>query len=207
MSLRILTICTANVCRSPMAAAFLARYCELNGLDAVVRSSGTHAGTIPVDPDAVTVMAEHGLPIAAHVPRLLTRSLAATDGADLMIPMTRTHLRTVATMGPGAFQRSFTAKELVRRAARLSSDDAAVIDRDPADRDRADRDPAERDLVRWHRALGEGRLARELLGDDPDDDLVDPYGMSVAVHRRTADELDSLMAAVAHSIAGWLSVR
>ncbi len=174
-----------------MAAALLHRHCANNGLDVIVRSSGTHAGVVASDPDAVAVMAEQGLSIADHLPRLLTRAIAADDGADLMIAMTRTHLRSVALMGPGAFQRSFTAKELVRRAASF----VAVHTDDSA-----------RTIADWRKELGEGRLARDLLGDDPDDDVSDPYGAGLALHRQTADELDALMAAVAHSIAGWQNV-
>lgn len=190
MALRIMTICTANVCRSPMAAALLANHCEINGLDVIVRSCGTHAGPIPVDPAAVTVMAEHGLSIADHVPRLLSPRVVAEDGADLMIAMTRSHLRTVALMAADAFQRSFTAKELVRRAAGLTS---------------ADPHDTGPDVAGWRKALGQGRLTRDLLSEDPDDDVADPYGMSLAVHRRTADELDLLMTAVARSITDWQS--
>ena len=55
----------------------------------------------------------------------------------------------------------------------------------------------------WRAALGEGRLARDLMGEDPDDDVLDPYGQSLAEHRATVRELDRLTATIAHSIAAW----
>ncbi|MEO8267816.1 MAG: hypothetical protein ABI706_20115 [Ilumatobacteraceae bacterium] len=55
----------------------------------------------------------------------------------------------------------------------------------------------------WRDAVGGGRLARDLIRDDPRDDIADPYGKSLAEHRRTADELDSLMEVIARTITAW----
>jgi low molecular weight protein-tyrosine phosphatase len=187
MALRILTVCTANVCRSPMAAALAQRHLEANGIDALVTSAGTHRGQVLVDPDAVRVMAERGLDITACTPRLLDRVVVTEDGADLVVAMTRVHLQAVAVMGAGVFKRSFTAKELARRTHRVMF--APGLD--------------EPTFAAWRDAVGEGRLARDLLGEDPGDDIADPYGKSLAEHRRTADELDVLMAVIARSIAAW----
>lgn len=189
MVLRILTVCTANVCRSPMAAAFAQRHLESNGIEALVTSAGTHGGSVLVDPEAVTAMAERGLDITTYGPRLLDRATVTEDGADLVVAMTRTHLQAVAVIGPGVFQRSFTAKELARRTHRVMFEQGLH----------------EPTFAAWRDAVGEGRLARNLMGQDPDDDIADPYGKSLREHRRTADELDVLMAVIAHSIAAWVT--
>jgi protein-tyrosine-phosphatase len=110
------------------------------------------------------------------------------DGADLVVAMTRAHLQAVAIMGAGVFRRSFTAKELARRTHQVMFD--GEFD-----------DPT---FAAWRAAVGEGRKARDLMGDDQGDDIADPYGMSLAEHRRTADELDMLMAVMARSIAAWI---
>ena len=177
-----------------MAAAFLQHHLHAGGIGAVVTSAGTHAGSVLVDsvlvdPDAVKVMEERGLDIAAHKPCLLDLATVAEDGADLVVAMTRAHLRAVAVMGPGVFQRSFTAKELARRTHRVMFQ----------------RGPDETAFSAWRDAVGEGRLARDLMGDEPGDDVADPYGESLAEHRSTADELDALMAAIARSIAAWVT--
>jgi protein-tyrosine phosphatase len=189
VALRILMVCTANVCRSPMAAALLQDHLQANGIEAVVTSAGTHTGGVLIDQEAVIAMEERGLDITAHSPRPLDRATVDEDGADLVVAMTRSQLRAVAVIGPGVFQRSFTAKELARRTHRAMFEpglDAPTF-------------------AAWRDAVGEGRLARDLIGDDPSDEVADPYGESLAAHRSTADQLDALMAAITRSIALWVS--
>ncbi len=181
-------VCTANVCRSPMAAALAQRHLSANGLDALVASAGTMRGGPKRDPEAVQVMAERGFDISGHTPRLVDRVMVAEDGADLVVAMTRAHLQAVAIMGAGVFRRSFTAKELARRTQRMMFD--KKFD-----------DPT---FAAWRAAVGDDRKAKDLIGDDQGDDIADPYGMSLAEHRRTADELDVLMAVIARSIAAWI---
>lgn len=167
-------VCTANVCRSPMAAALLARNCDELGLDVFVASAGVQAHALPVDPDAVAAMTEYGLDISAHHPRQFDRDILGQSG--LVITMTRDHLRTVATTVPGILRRSFTAKELARRLTTLDT-----LDLD---------------------ALNAGRNARDLMGDDPTDDVADPYGQSLQLHRHCAAELDEAMRVVAQALVG-----
>ena len=188
MALRVLTVCTANVCRSPMAAAFAQHHLDAIGVDSLVTSAGTMRGGPLVDREAVQAMAERGLDITGHTPRLVDRVIVAEDGADLVVAMTRSHLQAVAVIGPGVFQRSFTAKELARRTHRLMFEQGSD----------------EPTFAAWRHAVGQDRLARDLMGEDPDDDVADAYGESLAAHRRTADELDWLMAVIVHSIAAWL---
>jgi protein-tyrosine phosphatase len=78
----VLTICHANLCRSPMAAALL-QY-RMNGMQ--VRSAGVAAeeGRPPVA-EAVTVLAELDIDIGSHRSMLVTRQLASE--ADLILVM------------------------------------------------------------------------------------------------------------------------
>ncbi len=177
MTLMIQVVCTANVCRSPMAAALLQRYCDELSYDAQVRSAGVKAHDLPVDPDAVEVMAEMGLDISAHQPRQLDRD--TLDGAQLVITMTRDHLRAVAAMAQGALRRTFTAKELAARLQELDRLDGLDLD-----------------------ALNHGRSRRDLLGDSLTDGVADPYGLSLQLHRKCAAELDDAMRVIAHALAG-----
>jgi len=172
MTMRILVVCTANVCRSPMAAALLEMYGRRAGVDALVTSAGTHSHGLPVDADAVRVMAERDLDISSHVPRQVDSSIIDSDGEDLIVTMTRDHLRVVATVAPGALRRAFTVRELVRRLAMS----VGVPDLG---------------------TLNEGRAARDLLGEDFADDVADPYGKGLQLHRECVAELDSAMRAIA----------
>ncbi|CAB4704061.1 MAG: hypothetical protein F2772_01680 [Actinobacteria bacterium] len=181
MPLRVLIVCTANVCRSPMAAALLSQHGTNIGVELQVRSAGTHADTMAVDPLAVSTMSSLGLDISRHIPRALSRQIIDDDGADLVLTMCREHLRVVATTAPGSFRRTFTVKEFARRLVSA--------------------DVVQGDILAVKLALvGEGRNARDLLGDSPADDVADPYGLSLEQHHTCATELDALMRTIATNL-------
>jgi protein-tyrosine phosphatase len=185
MTLRVLVVCTANVCRSPMAEALLQQHCARRGVDAVVTSAGTLAAGLPVDPLSVAVMGDQGLDISHHQPRRLQRAVLERDGADLVLTMTRDHLRMAATTATGVFPRAFTLREFSRRVAITQP-------------------RAGHGLGAWLAAVGEVRKARDLLGDDPADDIADPYGASLELHRLCAVEIDQHTDTVARALA-WMT--
>ena len=78
---RVLFVCVHNAGRSQMAEAFLR---HLAGGRAEARSAGTEPGA-RVNPVAARVMAERGISLAAHAPKLLTQDLA--DWADRVVTM------------------------------------------------------------------------------------------------------------------------
>jgi len=94
---RIMTVCTGNICRSPMAEVVLRRRLDEAGLgDAVeVCSTGItdeeHGN--PIDRRAQTVLREHGY----DVPRREARQVRATDltAHDLVLAMTSMHARAL----------------------------------------------------------------------------------------------------------------
>lgn len=180
---RVLVVCTANVCRSPMAEGLLRQHFDRIGADVVVTSAGTRGGQLPVDPEAVAALQSLGVDIRPHQSRAINRQLLDTDGADLIVTMTRDHLRTIATMGRTLFHRTFTLPELARRSTDSSRDMPT-------------------DLAGWIEALGEGRKPSLLLGADPIDDVSDPYGQGAAEVRRTAAELDRLVQTIV-KLAPW----
>ena len=163
----LVVVCTANLSRSPMAAALLA---VALGPAARVSSAGVAAtpGRSPA-PDAVRAMAERGLDIVDHRSRPLDPATMATT--DLVLTMTRAHARDVAVTHIGSFGRTFTLKELVRRAGPVGP---RASDRSVAD---------------WLGEIGRGRRVADLVGDDPADDVADPYRHPFAAYERTATEL------------------
>ena len=64
---RLLMVCTANICRSPMAEGWARHVSDRSGTPALVRSGGV-MGLIdrPADPLAIKVMAELGVDIGGH---------------------------------------------------------------------------------------------------------------------------------------------
>jgi protein-tyrosine phosphatase len=94
---RVMTVCTGNICRSPMAEVVLRDRLERAGLADAVEVSSTgisdeeHGN--PIDHRAQQVLREHGYP----VPRRRARQVAPTDltASDLVLAMTSVHARAL----------------------------------------------------------------------------------------------------------------
>ncbi len=95
----VLFVCTGNICRSPLAAALLARALNERGLeDVTVTSAGTGAWDgAPASEGAYLVGLERGLDLSGHRARLLTRELV--EQADLILTMARHHRARVDELG------------------------------------------------------------------------------------------------------------
>jgi len=94
--MRILFVCTGNICRSPFAEA-AAR--QLTGDE--VASAGTIAITgAPASRTGIAVAAELGVDMTSHRAGDLTPSLIAS--ADLIFGMAEEHVAAVLAIDPGA---------------------------------------------------------------------------------------------------------
>lgn len=98
---RLLFVCTANICRSPMAAGWAQALAAGRGLPVEVRSGGT-MGLIgrPADPLAVRVMGEVGIDLSAHRSGGLEPALLAW--ADQIFVMELRHQLFIAEHRPAA---------------------------------------------------------------------------------------------------------
>ncbi|OYV72144.1 MAG: hypothetical protein B7Z72_05445, partial [Gemmatimonadetes bacterium 21-71-4] len=100
--MRLLFVCTGNICRSPMAAAIAQRLLDGRGrTDVAVASAGTAAWDgAPASEGAYLVALEHNLDLSAHRARQLTSDLVAD--ADCVLGMSAHHVeRAVALGGDG----------------------------------------------------------------------------------------------------------
>jgi protein-tyrosine-phosphatase len=96
---KVLFVCTGNICRSPMAAAITRRLLDQRGVQGVdVASAGTAAWDgAPASEGAYLVTLEHGLDVSAHRARPLTTDLVA--GADLVLGMSSHHVERAEALG------------------------------------------------------------------------------------------------------------
>lgn len=112
-ALRILTVCTGNICRSPVAERLLAA-----GLGArvAVGSAGTRAVVgAPIDPGMATQLDAAGVASDRFAARQLTA--AQVRDADLVLALTRAHRARILDEVPAALRRTFTLLEFARIVA------------------------------------------------------------------------------------------
>lgn len=178
MIARILTVCTGNICRSPMAASFL--QAGLSGLPIVVESAGTGAiDGLPATEQTVDLALKFGgHDPAAHASRLLTEEIL-TD-VDLVFAMSREHRSFVVAQSPSLTRRVFTIREFASLAT------AAGIDAIVAATQEAGEDPRGR-LRAVAEAVSSARGSIRFL--DADLDVIDPYRRGQAVYEQAAAEI------------------
>ncbi len=168
----VLFVCTGNLCRSPSAALFLRQQLGDAGSEVTVHS----AGTMEVDggpPRALVLEGRAlGIDLADHVPRRVEPDMIRA--ADLVVGLSREHLRETEVAVPPSFPTTFTLREIVRRG----------LDTGP-------RGAAE-DLAAWIDRLHDGRLVADLMGESPDDDVMDPMGGTPEDYRRMLTDVAAL---------------
>ena len=101
----VMTVCTGNICRSPMAEIILRAEFERRGLDdkVNVESSGVSDEEYgnPIDRRAVKVLKERGYELPAHhFAHRITRD--EIERTDLFLPMTASHMRALLRQLPQA---------------------------------------------------------------------------------------------------------
>lgn len=96
----ILLICTANICRSPVAEAILRRRLEERGReDIAVSSAGTWAiAERGAAYYSVKLMEERGFDLSGHISRMVEAS--HLDKADLVLCMEAGHVEALKTEFP-----------------------------------------------------------------------------------------------------------
>jgi protein-tyrosine-phosphatase len=156
-----------------MAEALLTDRLAALGTAAAVRSGGMLGDGEPPRPEAIAVMAGHGLDISGHRSRRVTAQ--DLEAADLTLAMARENLRHAVVTAPAVWPRAFTLRELVRRGG-------AIGPRRP-----------EESLGAWLARAHHGRERAALLGDSPTDDVADPAGGPPQGYAETAEVLSGLL--------------
>ncbi|MBI5567425.1 MAG: hypothetical protein HY870_21175 [Chloroflexi bacterium] len=110
----ILFVCTANQCRSPMAAGWFSRQiAQLGEADRwQVASAGTWAeDQRPATLLARTTMAEQSIDISGHRSRLLDGDLLRA--VDVILVMTRHHLEAICAEFPEVANKTLMISQLI----------------------------------------------------------------------------------------------
>jgi protein-tyrosine-phosphatase len=109
----VLFVCTANICRSPMAAALMRQ--RINAMDLAdqvqVESAGVWATDgHPASEDAITVLAGRGIPLTDHRSQPLTQTLL--DRAGVVLVMEEAHRRSIFYLAPKHLRKVLLLTEL-----------------------------------------------------------------------------------------------
>jgi protein-tyrosine phosphatase len=176
--MKVLFVCTGNLCRSPMAEVLLKDELRNRGCTGVeVVSSGTWGiDGSPATPEAVQAVGELDIDLSSHRARSLDVDEVRT--ADLVVAMTGVHVREIIQMVPGAEEKVVLLKQL--RATKV---EPLAADATPAQRLEALLAGQRPELVRVH-------------------DLDDPMGMPVGRYRQTVTELRDGIEHLADVICG-----
>ncbi len=169
--IEVLVVCTANQCRSPLIAALLSDRLADRGV--TVTSAGLYSGGAPATELISTAAAELGLDLSRHRSRML--DVAEVSAADLVLGVSRAHVREAVVLDPGARGKTFTLPELVRRGMAAGPR------------------PPDEPLARWLGRLSASRLPADLLGESAQDDVADPTGLGLQAHRHAVTDLVALV--------------
>lgn len=185
----ILTVCTGNICRSPMAEVLLRA--RLGAADVQVHSAGTRALIDhAMDRTSQKIAVQHGASpddVAAHRARWLLEPLI--DDADLVLAMSREHRTAAVELSPRHLRRAFTVREFARLSGALGDDELRQAADAAGTAPRA-RLAAVVALVSAQRGLAAPVSAAE-------DDVVDPYHRELDVYEESAEQLVPAVDAVA----------
>lgn len=179
--LRVLTVCTGNVCRSPLAAALLAE--RLKGFPVIVESAGMRALVDqPATDETVRIAVDHGVGTAAidaHRARVVDEALLGDS--HLILALAREHRHSVVDLAPRRLRSTFTLRELARlgrEATDAELEEMAAASTDPVERLRL--------LLAFVSSL------RGMIDPPPaavDDDVIDPYRRSWETYELSASQL------------------
>jgi protein-tyrosine-phosphatase len=168
--LRVLFVCTANICRSP-AAEHLAR-ARFGEDRAVFRSAGYLTAGEPCPPPLLRALSELGVDASAHRSYLVDQaSLAA---ADLVLTMEGQHVPRATRIDPVSLAHVLPLKEALAVLTRLPGAQVGLDD--------------------FLAALAQVRDPRSYLAKGWDVD--DPYRRRLKQYRRAVTEIDQLVTKV-----------
>ncbi|MCC3266558.1 low molecular weight phosphatase family protein [Arthrobacter gengyunqii] len=169
---RILTVCTGNICRSPMAERLLqAGFDAMAPGEFTVESAGTGAlvGS-GIEPHVAGFVNVFGGDSANFASRQLSTGILA--GQDLVLALSRAHRSKIVELAPGLLRRTFTLRELARLLPQIEGQD--------------DVGASERWTAAMARAL---RLRTANPAGPEEDDVVDPYRRSDDVYDQMVHQL------------------
>jgi ribose 5-phosphate isomerase B len=168
-----------------MAAARL-RWALGNRSGVEVQSAGFRSEGRPADRRAIDHVSSYGGNLQSHRTRVVDRELLGQ--ADLVVALAGQHLREIAGFDRKLLSRTFTLKDLVRRAAAMPMAETETVEP-------------------WFERLAASRTRADLMADEAISDVFDPVDSSKRVFARVAIEIDRLIDRLAPTLAAAVDHR
>ncbi len=177
---RIVFVCTANTCRSPLAEGLFCQLATNRGVSIEIKSAGIHAypGT-PMSQHSAYLLRERGVDADFQSQRIDEQLVA---WADLILTMTQGHKIEILRRFPESANKCFTLKEYVlfdhQLAAIMQQMDSIYAD------------------IEIQFSLGQAvtdeqrQTLRELERQLPNFDIADPYAGSIDHYRECSLEIE-----------------
>jgi protein-tyrosine phosphatase len=170
----VLFVCTANQCRSPFAEVIARRYADRRLF--IIESAGLIVdGGAPVPRNGLLVASEIGIDLSTH--RSRRADLRRLGDWDLILAMTREHVREIVGADATLWPRVFTIKQFRR-----------WIDQHPP--------PPGAPLRAWIDRVGADRSRFDAVGASVDDDIGDPLRSPPQTWRKMARVMDEELAVI-----------
>jgi protein-tyrosine phosphatase len=175
----VLTVCTGNICRSPLAEQILrARLADVTALE--FASAGTYAGEgDAMTPQASALSTRFGGAPETHRARYLTEQIVGAS--DLVFAMSRSHRREIVELVPRKVGVTFTLREFARLTADVPDAEIAAV------AERGGNVRAGLAEIVAFAASRKGQIGPPATTED--DDIVDPYRRSNETYERSAAQL------------------
>lgn len=132
--MKVLFVCTGNICRSPMAERICAGMASDAGVPVEASSAGVGAmNGDPIHPHTAEVLVEHGYDAAGFAARYIRPPMVSE--ADVVLCLTREHRAACQQLVPVRWKRVFTVVEFAELASAMpgSSLDEIVESRNRID--------------------------------------------------------------------------
>ena len=188
---RVLTVCTGNICRSPVLERALQAELDRSWGPGLVEVSSAGTGALvghPMEDQARALLEARGYAADGFRARDLTSQLVAD--ADLVLTATRAHRGKVMALHPRAIRRTFTFREFAHLVSGLTDDEL-----------RGEGEGMPRDHVARVVALAAGQRGVDAPLVDAEADIVDPYRLSRKVFEAMSTQILGSLPQVVRALA------
>jgi protein-tyrosine phosphatase len=184
LPLSVLSVCTGNICRSPLAEQLLQARLTEAGVSAVVTSAGTRALVgHPMTPEAAGLAVHFGAAPQGHAATQLTRELI--ESADLVLTATREHRSEVVSLYPRAARYAYTLTQFARLVAAIPPTPSAGPEA----------------ITTYLAEVSTTKGLTPPPHTAADDDIDDPYRQSEEIYARVGHSIDQAVTQITAALA------